>query len=49
MDWKNKISDEEIRQADLKREMEELHRKICKLLTSEKEVSVRKKGEETEK
>jgi len=24
--------------------MEELHKKICKLLTSEKEVTVRKKG-----
>jgi hypothetical protein len=36
VDWKNRISDEEGKQFELKKTMEELHKKICKLLISEK-------------
>lgn len=34
---------------ELKKEMNHLHRRICGLLTSEKEVVARKKGEDIEK
>jgi phage shock protein A len=49
VDWKNNVSDQEEHHNELKRELAQLHRKICSLLTTEKEVSARKKGEEVEK
>jgi hypothetical protein len=36
VDWKNNISDQEQKNADLKKEMTMLHKKICNLLTTEK-------------
>ena len=44
MDWKNNIQDQEETQADLKKELVKLHKKICGLLVSEKEITAKKKG-----
>jgi chromosome segregation ATPase len=49
VDWKNNVSDQEEQHADLKKELAQLHKKICALLTTEKELVARKKGEEVEK
>lgn len=43
------MTDQEQKQTDLKKELNHLHKKICGLLTTEKEVSAKKKGEEAEK
>ena len=49
VDWKNNVSDQEQHHADLKKELNHLHKKICGLLTTEKEVAAKKKGDEVEK
>lgn len=49
VDWKNNIADQEERHNDLKKELALLHKKICGLLTTEKEQAARKKGEEVDK
>lgn len=49
MDWKNNIEEQEQNQNDLKKELLRLHKKICSLLVTEKELAAKKKGEETEK
>lgn len=43
------MADQEQKHIDLKKELAHLHKKICSLLTSEKEVAAKKKGEEVEK
>ncbi len=43
------MTDQEQKQTDLIKELNHLHKKICGLLTTEKEVSAKKKGEEVEK
>lgn len=49
VDWKNNIQEQEEAQMDLKKELIRLHKKICGLLVTEKELTAKKKGEETEK
>ncbi len=49
MDWNNNVSDQEQKHIDLKKEMAHLHKKICGLLTSDKELTAKKRGEEVEK
>jgi uncharacterized protein YajQ (UPF0234 family) len=49
VDWNNNVADQEQKHADLKKELNHLHKKICSLLTTEKEVTAKKRGEEVEK
>ena len=44
VDWKNNIQDQEDNLADLKKEMLRLHKKICGLLVTQKEIAAKKKG-----
>ena len=46
VDWKNDVSDQEQKLIDIKKELTHLHKKICGLLTTEKELTAKKKGEE---
>ena len=46
VDWKNNVTDQEERHTDLKKELNQMHKKICSFLTTEKELTAKKKGEE---